>query len=366
VSERLTQTARRLRRFGVAAAIAVVGVLPIAFAAGPAAATTQSHWQKPPNGCVAPKYTRAICYLSLSTSTTTPGSTITVWGGGYKPFSTVWISLDPDWQWAQVHNAHFHHNFGLTSVTTDWKGDFTTLVTIPGDAPIGGAKIEGAGTNKLGGTLDLFANLWISKPATGPVDTTTTVWESKAWASYGHEDKVSFGVDVVPTGGGAGPTGDAVTIDIGSASCVVTLSDGKGTCTIGASALLIGSGYPVTAAFTGDSGFLASASTNTVDFAVTKDFQFITFGWLYGKTLSQSPITVSATASSGLPVSFSTTTPLVCASSGPYGATITLLAPGKCNVVASQDGSAQYFPAAPVAEYFTVPGSYHYHHPHHH
>jgi hypothetical protein len=269
VSERFTQTARRLRRFGVAAAIAVVGVLPIALAAGPAAAT-QSRWQNDPSGCVAPKYTRAICYLSLSTSITPPGSTITAWGGGYKPFSTVWLSLDPDWQWSQAHNPHFHHNFGLTSVTTNWKGDFTTLLTIPGNAPIGGAKVQAAGTNKLGGTLDLFANLWVSKPAPGPVATTTTVSESSTWAWYGHEGSVSFGVDVAPTGGGTGPTGDTVTIDIGTASCVATLSAGKGWCTIASTALLVGSGYPVTAAFTGDTGFDPSSSTNTVDFAVIK------------------------------------------------------------------------------------------------
>jgi len=91
-------------------------------------------------------------------------------------------------------------------VTTNWKGDFTTLLTIPGNAPIGGAKIQGAGTNELGGTLDLFADLWIKKPAPGPVATTTTVSESNTWAWYGHEGSVSFGVDVAPTGGGTGPT----------------------------------------------------------------------------------------------------------------------------------------------------------------
>jgi Bacterial Ig-like domain (group 3) len=353
-----------MRRFGVAAAVAAAGVLPIAFAAGPAAAT-QPHWQTGQNGCVSWKYTRPYCYLSLSTSITTPGSTLTVWGAGYKPDSTVWLSLDPDWQSGQGHNPHFDHHFALASTTTNGKGRFSQLVTIPGSAPLGGANIEGAGSNPVGGTLDLFAKLLIVHPQTGPVATTTTVSESKTWASYGHEDKVNFGVDVVPTGGGAGPTGDAVTIDIGSASCVATLSNGQGWCTIAASALPIGAGYSVSAAFMGDSGFAPSASTNVVDFAVTKDFQYITFGWLYGKTLSQSPITVSATASSGLPVSFATTTPLVCSSSGTYGTTITLLAPGLCTVVASQGGSAQYLPAASVAEFFTVPGSYHYHHHHH-
>ena len=277
VSERFTQTARRLRRFGVAAAIAVAGILPIAFAAGPAAAT-QSHWQTDRNGCVSWKYTRPVCYLSLSTSITTPGSTLTVWGAGYKADSTVWLSLDPDWESWQAHNAHFHHNLGahfhhnlgLTSVTTNSEGKFSQLVTIPGYAPLGGATIQGDGTNPVGGSLDLFARLFIAKPEAGPIATTTTVSESTTWAWYGHEDTVSFGVDVAPTGGGTGPTGDAVTIDIGTASCVVTLSAGTGSCSIAPWALPIGTGYPVTAAFTGDTGFLPSGSTNTVDFAVIK------------------------------------------------------------------------------------------------
>jgi len=265
MTERFTRSARRLRRFGLAAAIGVVGIVPIALAAGPASAT-QSHWQ---NGCISWKYTPAVCYLSLSTSITNPGSTLTVWGAGYKAYSTVWLSLDPDWQSSQAHNPHFHHNFGLTSVTTDSKGDFSKLVTIPSYALPGGATIEGAGTNPVGGYLHLFAKLFIAKPNRGPVPTTTTVWESAAWASYGHEDSVYFGVDVAPTGGGTGPSSDAVTIDIGGASCVVTLSDGKGSCTIAATALSIGSGNPVTAAFTGDTDFAPSMSTNPVDFAVT-------------------------------------------------------------------------------------------------
>jgi hypothetical protein len=303
--------------------------------------------------------------LSLSTSITSPGSSLTVYGTGFKADSSVYLSLDPDWQSGFGHNAHVLRNavnMFLTIASTNSSGEFSQLVTIPGDAPLGGATIQAAGTNPANGSLDLSANLKIV-PASGPVATTTTVWESKAWAPYGREDKVAFGVDVSPANGAA-PSGEAVTIDIGTASCVATLSDGKGWCTIAASALPIGSGYAVTAAFLGGTGFAASASTNTVDFAVTKSFQYITFGWLYGKTLAQSPVTVSATASSGLPVTFSTTTPTVCTAGGVNGATITLLAPGKCNVVASQGGSATYAAATPVAEFFTVPSSYHYHHHH--
>jgi hypothetical protein len=43
-------------------------------------------------------------------------------------------------------------------------------------------------------------------------------------------------------------------------------------------------------------------------------------------------VTVSATASSGLPVSFTTTTPLVCTSTGTHDEIITLVKVGTCTV----------------------------------
>ena len=58
--------------------------------------------------------------------------------------------------------------------------------------------------------------------------------------------------------------------------------------------------------------------------------QTIDFPALSNKRLNQSPVTVSATASSHLPVSFSTSTPTVCASSGPNGSKIKLLQRGRC------------------------------------
>jgi hypothetical protein len=86
----------------------------------------------------------------------------------------------------------------------------------------------------------------------------------------------------------------------------------------------------------------------------TQMSQTITFGKLANKTLAQSPVTVSATASSGLPVTFTTTTSTVCTSSGTDGATITLLKAGKCTVEANQSGNAAYKAAKAVKQGFTV------------
>jgi hypothetical protein len=82
--------------------------------------------------------------------------------------------------------------------------------------------------------------------------------------------------------------------------------------------------------------------------------QTINFVALAHKTLVQSPLTVRATASSGLTVSFTTTTPSVCNSNGANGATVTLVKTGTCTVWANQAGNATYEVAAPVDQSFTV------------
>jgi RHS repeat-associated protein len=63
------------------------------------------------------------------------------------------------------------------------------------------------------------------------------------------------------------------------------------------------------------------------------------------------PVTVSATASSGLPVSFSSNTPSVCTVNG---TSVTLINPGTCTIAANQNGNASYYTALPVVQSFTV------------
>ncbi len=61
--------------------------------------------------------------------------------------------------------------------------------------------------------------------------------------------------------------------------------------------------------------------------------------------------TVSATASSGLEVSFSSTTPTICSLNG---TTVTPLAAGTCTIAANQSGNATYSPADQVTQSITV------------
>ena len=66
-----------------------------------------------------------------------------------------------------------------------------------------------------------------------------------------------------------------------------------------------------------------------------------------------SPYTIGAMASSGLPVSFASTTPAVCTVSG---STVTILGGGTCSLVASQPGNATYAAAPTVLRSQVNPG----------
>jgi hypothetical protein len=81
----------------------------------------------------------------------------------------------------------------------------------------------------------------------------------------------------------------------------------------------------------------------------TKTSQTISFQSLAAKTYGASPLALMATASSGLPVSYTVTGPAMI--SGP---TLTITGAGTVTVTASQPGNASFAPATPVSQSFTV------------
>jgi len=64
--------------------------------------------------------------------------------------------------------------------------------------------------------------------------------------------------------------------------------------------------------------------------------------------------TASATATSGLPVTFTSTTPAICTVSGTNGSTVTGKAIGTCTIAANQAGNSSYDPASQVTGSITV------------
>jgi hypothetical protein len=79
--------------------------------------------------------------------------------------------------------------------------------------------------------------------------------------------------------------------------------------------------------------------------------QAITFAALSNHTYGDAPFSVSATASSGLPVSFAVGTTDNCTISGN---TVTITGAGGCTVTASQDGNANYQAAPSMARSFSI------------
>ncbi len=107
--------------------------------------------------------------------------------------------------------------------------------------------------------------------------------------------------------------------------------------------------YPVT--ITGTSGNLvATCSLTLVVAAPVPQAQTLTFNAIANQTAATS-LSLTATSSSGLAVSFAATTPAVCSVAG---TTASLLAAGTCTIVASQAGNGSYAAAASVAQSFSV------------
>jgi len=106
--------------------------------------------------------------------------------------------------------------------------------------------------------------------------------------------------------------------------------------------------YPINVVFEGDLNYPQSSATATLTVAPAS--QTITFGAIP----TQAPgmqLTLTAAASSGLPVSYTSTTASVCTVSG---STATLLQAGICSITASQAGNTNYSAATPVTQSFAV------------
>ncbi|MGA1699446.1 MAG: hypothetical protein ACO4AZ_11280, partial [Ilumatobacteraceae bacterium] len=99
------------------------------------------------------------------------------------------------------------------------------------------------------------------------------------------------------------------------------------------------------------SGGTVSGAELYLDNISTGTPQTITFDALPTKSTNDAPFTVSATASSGLSVSFSSVDVTKCTVSG---TTVTIVAAGTCTIQASQSGDATYAAAPTVSQSFSI------------
>jgi alpha-tubulin suppressor-like RCC1 family protein len=136
-----------------------------------------------------------------------------------------------------------------------------------------------------------------------------------------------------------------------TASSGLTVSfSASGNCTVhGAIVHITSAGScTVTASQSGNVNYNPAPDVSQT-FAIAKATQTISFGLLPGKTYRDPDFAVSATASSGLAVSFAASG--TCTVSG---AIVHLTGAGSCTVTASQPGSSSYKPAANVSKTFAI------------
>ena len=147
--------------------------------------------------------------------------------------------------------------------------------------------------------------------------------------------------------------GDPDFIVSATASSSLTVTFGAtGTCTVtGATVHLTGTGScTITASQAGDSNYNAAPDVpQTFTIAAAKQNQTITFGALANKTFGDPDFGVSATASSGLAVTFGAT-----GNCTVTGTTVHLTGAGSCTITASQAGNATYNPAPDVPQTFSI------------
>jgi MBG domain (YGX type)/Carboxypeptidase regulatory-like domain/Bacterial Ig-like domain (group 3) len=175
----------------------------------------------------------------------------------------------------------------------------------------------------------------------------TTLTADPATGTYGGTVNLSATL----TDGSNGLSGKTVAFTLNGASAGSGTTDANGVATVSNASLagINGGSYPtgVGASFAGDAGYLGSSATAAL--TVNQADQTITFNALGDKTFGDADFNVSATASSGLPVSFS-----AAGNCTVLGSTVHITGAGSCTITASQLGNGNYNAAPNVDRTFSI------------
>lgn len=214
-----------------------------------------------------------------------------------------------------------------------------------------------SGTPAASGTFTFTANVTDSSIGTGPFTQATGPLVLTISAPT---ITLSPAAGALPSGSAG--TGYAQSFTAGGGTSPYTYARTSGTLPTGLT--LSGGALSGTPTVTGTFNFDITATdsssvgsggpyTRVQSYSITvaQGSQTISFGALPDASLSASPLTLSATASSGLTVAFASTTSSICTVSG---TTLTLLQTGSCSITASQAGDTDWSAASDVAQSFTV------------
>jgi uncharacterized repeat protein (TIGR01451 family) len=226
----------------------------------------------------------------------------------------------------------------LPADTFDLDGDSNTAENLPVDQ-------RGTGFARVvNTTVDIGAvevNYAISATAGTPQSTSVnTAFATALKATVTESGTAKSGVSVTFTAPASGASGTFP----GSTTTVVVSTDGSGIATAPTfTANAVGGSYNVVASI--------GTGQPTATFALTNNKlnQTINFGTLADKAAGDPDFTVSATATSGLTVSF-----MASGQCTVTGATVHLTGPGSCTITAQQAGNTQYNAAPNVSRTFTI------------
>jgi hypothetical protein len=258
---------------------------------------------------------------------------------------------------------------GVFAATVEGSGQ-----TLPAGPALSGYTFEGWYTAEQGGDrVEDSTALEMVLGGPGPVTATLHAHyaASPAKASPGLSSAASSGValggkvhDEASLSGGDAPSG-SITFELygpSDATCAsspvytspgVTVT-GDGTYESGEYAPSEPGTYRWVASYSGDAnneGVEGSCGEAGETVSVGKDTQSIDFPAPSGHVLGEGDFSVSASVSSGLPVSFASATRGVCTVTG---ASVHLVAAGTCTIIASQPGNGDHEAAPEVQRSFTV------------
>jgi len=146
-------------------------------------------------------------------------------------------------------------------------------------------------------------------------------------------------------------TSQTLTATASSGLAVTLTSSTTGVCAIsGTSVTNLAAGTCTITASQAGNGTYSAAPSVTQSYGVILYSQTITFNSIGTQTVG-TPLTLVASASSGLPVTLTSSTTSVCTVSG---TTATFLTTGTCTITASQAGNGTYYAATPVTQSFSV------------